>query len=161
METSLQIPAMTSLLSTLTAKKWHFRLTRFITIFVRRIQIFKILKIPIDVIHTLASLLGLYGREFAWDGRTCLCEINEGKYFPVQTEQTKLIKNVLYSFWLIFFPVFNQLCSSSDVAIYLTSELVSFPSCLHRYRYSFTSHIDKQLSRKATLMFQAVFFKKT
>ena len=30
-----------------------------------------------------------------------LCEEIEGKYFPVQTEQTRLIRNLLYIFWFI------------------------------------------------------------
>ena len=33
------------------------------------------------------------------------CEVctkkSEGKYFPVQTEQTKLIRNLLYGFWFL------------------------------------------------------------
>ena len=35
-----------------------------------------------------------------------LCEKNEGKYFPVQTEQTRLIR-LLHSFWFIFFSVYS------------------------------------------------------
>ena len=57
-----------------------------------------------------------------------------------------------------FSSLFIALCSSSDVAVYLTSEFLGFASCLHSLgvRHSFTSLIDKQLSRKATLMFQDV-----
>ena len=31
----------------------------------------------------------------------------EGKYFPVQTEKTKLIRLLLYGFWFIFPSVFS------------------------------------------------------
>ena len=31
------------------------------------------------------------------------CEETEGKYFPLQIEQTRLIRNLLYGFWFIFF----------------------------------------------------------
>ena len=31
----------------------------------------------------------------------------EGKYFPVQTEQTRLIRHLLYGFWFIFFSVYS------------------------------------------------------
>ena len=34
--------------------------------------------------------------------RNVVCaEKTEGKYFPVQTDQTKLIRNLLYGFWLL------------------------------------------------------------
>ena len=55
MKTSLQIPAITSLPSTLTAKtsmKMTFSSDKNITIFLRRIQRLQIFKIPIDVIRT-------------------------------------------------------------------------------------------------------------
>ena len=44
----------------------------------------------------------------------------EGKYFPVQTEQTKLIRNLLYGFW--FLPsslLINELFSPSATLVYL------------------------------------------
>ena len=31
-----------------------------------------------------------------------LCEKNEDKYFAVQTEQTRLIRHLLYGFWFVF-----------------------------------------------------------
>ena len=36
-----------------------------------------------------------------------LCEKTEGKYFPVQTEQTRLIRHSLYGFWFVFFSVYS------------------------------------------------------
>ena len=56
------------------------------------------------------------------------------------------------------FPsLFIALCSSSDVAVYRTSEFLGFASCLPALvRHSFASLIYKQLSGKATLMFQDV-----
>ena len=54
-----------------------------------------------------------------------------------------------------FSSLFIALCASSDVAVYLTSDLVGFSS--YPRWHSFASLIDKQLSRKATLMFQDVF----
>ena len=59
MKTSLQIPGLTSFPSTLTAKRpwrWHFRPTRYITIFLNRIQRLQIFKIPIEVIGTFIIL---------------------------------------------------------------------------------------------------------
>ena len=57
------------------------------------------------------------GKVFAWGFRTGqatkergLCEKNEGKDFPVQTEQTRLIRLLLYSFWFIFFAVLVFRC---------------------------------------------------
>ena len=46
--------------------------------------------------------------------------VRKKKNFLVQTEQTRLIRLLLYGFWFIF----SSLFSSSDVAVYLTSELV-------------------------------------
>ena len=40
----------------------------------------------------------------------CLCEKTEGKYFPVQTEKTRLIRNLLYGFWFIFFWSLQRFC---------------------------------------------------
>ena len=40
-------------------RRWHFLLTRYITIFLRRIQRWQIFKIPIDVICTLRGLVTL------------------------------------------------------------------------------------------------------
>ena len=71
----------------------------------------------------------------------------------VQTKQTRLIRLLLYGFWIVFF------------AVYLTSELVRFASCLHPLGIQFPRLIDNHLSRKATLMFQGVllfeFFQRT
>ena len=57
-------------------------------------------------------------------------EITEGKYFPVQTEQTRLIRLLLYGFWFIFFAVFSAVFVFR-CCVYLTSEFVRFASCLH------------------------------
>ena len=79
---------------------------------------------------------------------------HEGNYFPVLDQN-----QVLTWFYMAFgfpSPLFLALCSSSDVAVYLTSLPLSLLVSLHvytRYRHSFSSLIDKQLSRKATLMF--------
>ena len=54
---------------------------------------------------------------------------HEGNYFPVLDQN-----QVLTWFYMAFgfpSPLFLALCSSSDVAFYLTSELVGFASCLH------------------------------
>ena len=72
------------------------------------------------------------------------CEVCTGKYLPeifvrknrrqilprVHTKQTRLIRLLLYGFWLIF-SLFLALCSSSDVAVYFTSEFLGFVSYLH------------------------------
>ena len=50
--------------------------------------------------------------------------------FLYRPSETRLIRYLLYGFWFIFFSVF-ALCSSSDVDVYLTSELDGFASCLH------------------------------
>ena len=55
-----------------------------------------------------------------------------------------------------FSSLFLALCSSSDVPVYLTSELVWFRFMFTLVRHSFASLIDTQLSRKATLMFHDV-----
>ena len=34
----------------------------------------------------------------------------EGKYFSVQTKQTRLIRNLLYDFWLISSSLLTKLC---------------------------------------------------
>ena len=49
-----------------------------------------------------------------------------------------------------FSSPFIALCnSSSDVAVYLTSEFLGFASCLHSlYRHSFASLIHKQVQEK-------------
>ena len=40
------------------------------------------------------------------------CEVCMGKYFSVQTEQTRLIRNLLYGFWLHSSSLFKKaLCS--------------------------------------------------
>ena len=54
MKTSSQIPDLTSLPSTLTAKK-SMNTTRYIAIFLRRIQRLQTFKIPTDVIYTLMN----------------------------------------------------------------------------------------------------------
>ena len=50
-----------------------------------------------------------YLPEFLLQTERGLCEKTEGKYFPVRTEQTRLIRNLLYDFWLAFLPIFNRL----------------------------------------------------
>ena len=52
------------------------------------------------------------------------------KCFPEQTEQTRLIRLLLYGVWFIFFTVI-ALCSSSDVALYPSSEFLDHVSYLH------------------------------
>ena len=44
-----------------------------------------------------------------------LCEKHEGKDFPVQTEQTRLIRLLLYGFWFIFFFVFSAVFISPSI----------------------------------------------
>ena len=40
--------------------------------------------------------------------RNEVCAKKEGKYFPVlHTEQTRLIRHLLYGFWFIFFSVYS------------------------------------------------------
>ena len=80
-----------------------------------------------------------------------LCEKTEGKYFPVQTEQTKLIRLLWYDFWFIFSvfsAVFVFRCSSLP---YLREYW--FRSMFTTVRHSFSSLINKQLSRKTIIMF--------
>ena len=36
-----------------------------------------------------------------------LCEKTKGKYFPVETDQTRIIRNLLYPFWFIFFKAYS------------------------------------------------------
>ena len=105
---------------------------------------------------------GLYGGVFVWGFPTDratkergLCEKTESKYFPEQTEQTRLIRHLLYGFWFIFFSVYSAVfvfrcCRLS----YLWVSWFRFMFTL--VRHSFASLIDKQLSRKATPMFQDV-----
>ena len=84
-----------------------------------------------------------------------LFEKTEGKYFPVQTEQTRLIKHLLYGFWFIFFSVYSAVFVFRCCRLpYLWVSWFRFMFTL--VRHSFASLIDKQLSRKATLMFQDV-----
>ena len=78
-----------------------------------------------------------------------------GKYFPVQTKQMRLIRFLLYGFWFFFFYVF------SAVFVFRCCRLPYLWACWCSFmftpvRHSFPSLIDKQLSRKATLMFQDV-----
>ena len=91
---------------------------------------------------------GLYGKVFSWGVRTDwatkergLCEKTEGKYFPVQAEQTRLIIHLLYGFWFIFVSVYSvvfvfRCCRLS----YLWASWFRFIFTL--VRYSFTSLID-------------------
>ena len=37
-------------------------------------------------------------------------EKTEGKYFPAQTEQTRLIRNLLYGFWFLFSSLLTKFC---------------------------------------------------
>ena len=85
-----------------------------------------------------------------------LCEKTEWKYFPIQIEQTRLIRLLLYGFWFIFSLFF--FCA---VFVFWYCRLPYLWACWFRslftlVRHSFTLLIDKQLSRKATLIFQGV-----
>ena len=64
----------------------------------------------------------------------------EGKYFPVQTKQMRLI-DFYYMAFGSFSSLFLALCSSSGVAVYLTSELVG------SVRFMFTPVICINLPR--------------
>ena len=75
--------------------------------------------------------------------------------FPVQTEKTRLIRHLLYGFWFIFYSVY------SAVFVFRCCRLTYLRACWFRFmftpvRHSFASLIDKQLSRKTTLMLQNV-----
>ena len=85
-----------------------------------------------------------------------LCEKKtESKYFAVQTEQTRLIRHLLYGFWFIFFSVYNAVFVFRCCRLpYLWVSWFRFMFTL--VRHSFASLINKQLSRKATLIFQDV-----
>ena len=37
-------------------------------------------------------------------------EKTKGKYFPVQTEQTKLIRSLLYGFWFLSSSLLTKFC---------------------------------------------------
>ena len=79
----------------------------------------------------------------------------ESKHFPVQTEQTRLIRHLLYGFWFIFFSVYSVVFVFRCCHLpYLWVSWFRFMFTL--VRHSFASLIDKQLSRKETLMFQDV-----
>ena len=73
-----------------------------------------------------------------------LCENTEGKYFPVQTEQTRLSHLLLAfgSFSYLFVVLRLPASDVNDVAVYLTFELV---------RFKITSFYKKE-----TLIFQDV-----
>ena len=106
--------------------------------------------------HLGTSVRGLYGKVFAWGFRTdrarSVQKKTEGKYFPVQTEQTRLIRHSLYGFWFIFFSVYSAVLVFRCWRLpYLWVSWFRFMFTL--VRHSFASLIDKQLSRKATLMF--------
>ena len=61
-------------------------------------------------------------------------EKTEGKYFPVQTEWTRLIRLLLHGFWFSFFSAFNAVCiSSSDVAFYTLPLALSLFVSFHVY----------------------------
>ena len=79
-----------------------------------------------------------------------LFEKTEGKYFPVQTEQTRLIRHLLYGFWFIFFSVY------SAVFVFRCCRLPYLWVSWFRFMLTLVRHSFKQLSRKATLMFQDV-----
>ena len=86
----------------------------------------------------------LYGKVFAWGFRWGLRE----KILSHTDRANEVYKTFII--WLfVHFLLFIALCSSSDVAVYLTSELLGFMLTL--VRHSFASLIDKQLSKKATL----------
>ena len=43
--------------------------------------------------------------------RSGVCaEHSKGKYLPMQTKQTRLIRNLLYGFWLLFSSLLTKLC---------------------------------------------------
>ena len=86
------------------------------------------------------------------EGARSVQKKTEGKYFPLQTEQTRLIRH--YMAFGSFSSLFISLCSSSDVVVYLWVSSSRFVFAL--VRHSFASLTDKHLSRKATLMFQDV-----
>ena len=60
-----------------------------------------------------------------------MCERTEVKYFPVRTTQTKLIRNLLYGFLVVFCPFLTGILTL-DVAVYLTSLLLRFASRFHK-----------------------------
>ena len=70
-----------------------------------------------------------------------LCEIKEGKYFRVQTEQTMLIMNLLYGFWFIFYL-------SSEFAV--TNPVSFFVSILVYTNLAFIYRVFKQTALKKT-----------
>ena len=84
-----------------------------------------------------------------------LYEKTRRQILSIQIEQISLIRHSLYGFWFIFFFVY------SAVFVFRCCRLPYLWVCWFRFmftlvRYSFSSLIDKQLSRKATLMFQDV-----
>ena len=81
--------------------------------------------------------------------------VRKNKYFPVQTEQTRLIRLLLYGFWFIFFLCLQRCVRLQMLPFTLHLNLL-FRFMFTAVRHSFASLIDKQLSRKATLMFQDV-----
>ena len=92
---------------------------------------------------------GLYGKV----RREVCAKKQKANTFPYFPEQTRLIRHLLYGFWFIF-------SAFSAVFVFRRCRLPYLRACWFRFmftqvRHSFSSAlIDKQLPRKATLMFQ-------
>ena len=108
-------------------------------------------------------------RENIWSGfrtdratKEKKCEKTEGKYFPVQTEWTRLIRLLLYGFWFSFFFAFSSACVRLQMLpfiLYLWLWACSFRFMFTLVRHSFAFLIHKQLSRKTTLFQDVLLFK--
>ena len=86
----------------------------------------------------------------------CMTSVSSNYFqYNVQTEQTRLIRHLLYGYCLIFFSVYSAVFVFRCCRLpYLWVSWFRFLFTL--VRYSFSLLIYKQLSRKATLMFQHV-----
>ena len=91
---------------------------------------------------------GLYGKVFSWGFRTDratkergLCEKTESKYFPVLSEQTRLIRHLLYGFWLFCFRCCRfHFLRASWFRFMFTLVRHSFPSLIDK-RTAFNKHV--------------------
>ena len=74
--------------------------------------------LPVFVLYAQLDLVKIYIDYLLTECEVCtekyLPEVcakePEGKYFSVQTEQTKLIRNLLYGFWLFSSSLLTELC---------------------------------------------------
>ena len=88
-----------------------------------------------------------------------LCEKTEGKYFPVQTEQTRLIRHLLYGFWFIFFSIYSIVFVLRCCRLpYLWVSGFRFMITLVRHSFASYGSIKKSIARAQHPGGQYTFF---